>query len=246
MPPGHPQQQQHIPHEPIVLPPPLNIDDHAHYRQQQLHLSADLRHLGTSPEAKDWLKQKPTRSSAHMIHQYNFHSHQYYQPPGSATVNNICRTMSGTAKVPTLHRINTSTSPISVMDTNASEVSVLTSAASKPRPTSITAAATAIASAELNTGQEDIRQGPPAETRDKKDIPASGSAEVGPRVPTLPVRSTSSRFDGHSDGLYDPEYPIRHFAAWTDEMICSTVHLAMQEYDTMNDRWDASRTTMTV
>ncbi|KAF9950818.1 hypothetical protein BGZ70_001220 [Mortierella alpina] len=183
-------------HELIVPPLTLNTDDHAHYRQQQLHLSADLRHLGTSPEAKDWLKQKPTRSSAHMIHQYNFHSHQYYQSPGSARVaNNICRNMPGSAKVPTLHQIHTGTSPISGTDANASEVSVLISAASKPRPTSIRAAATAIASAELGTEQESVLQRPPAECVEKEEIPASASAEVGPRVPTL--RSPPAHFDSH-------------------------------------------------
>ncbi|KAF9276605.1 hypothetical protein BGZ68_009902 [Mortierella alpina] len=198
MPAGHPQQQQHISHEPTVSPLTLNIDDHAHYRQQQLHLSADLRHLGTSPEAKDWLKQKPTRSSAHMIHQYNFHSHQYYQPPGSAkVVNNISRNMSGYGQVPTLHRVNTSTSPISGADANASEVSVLTSASSKPRPTSITAAATAIASAELGTGQGDVPQRPPADV-EKEEIRALAHGTVGPRVPTLPVRSTPSHIDSPS------------------------------------------------
>ncbi|KAF9948819.1 hypothetical protein BGZ72_009334 [Mortierella alpina] len=173
-PPGHLRQQQH---ESTVPPLTLNIEDHTHYRQQQLNLSADLRHLGTSPEAKDWLKQKPTRSSAHMIHQYNFHSHQYYQTPGSTkVVNNVCRNLSGYAQVQTLPRINTSTSPISGTDANASEVSVLTSAASKPRPTSITAAATAIASAELSIGQEDAPQRPPAEALEKEEILASGWA----------------------------------------------------------------------
>ncbi|CAO3567703.1 unnamed protein product [Mortierella alpina] len=203
-PPGHPQQQQYIPPELIVPPLTLNTDDHAHYRQQQLHLSADLRHLGSSPEAKDWLKQKPTRSSAHMIHQYNFHSHQYYQSPGSVrVVNNFCRSMPGSTQVPT--QIHTSTSPISGTDANASEVSVLTSAASKSRPTSITAAATAIASAELVTGQESFPRRLPAESVGKEEIPASGHADVGPRVPTL--RSPPAHFDsgiggrGHGHGI---------------------------------------------
>ncbi|KAG0366622.1 hypothetical protein BGZ54_005101 [Gamsiella multidivaricata] len=74
-------------------------------QQQQQHHSADITLLGTSPEAKDWLKQKPTRSSTHLIHQYNFHPHQYYQQPGSISikvVNNTCRNMSDYANVPTL------------------------------------------------------------------------------------------------------------------------------------------------
>ena len=70
--------------------------------QQQLY--ADPALLGTSPEAKDWLRQKPMRSSSHMIHQYNFHSHQYYQLPGTTVkvVNNTCRNMTGYPSAPAM------------------------------------------------------------------------------------------------------------------------------------------------
>ncbi|KAI8345786.1 hypothetical protein B0O80DRAFT_471792 [Mortierella sp. GBAus27b] len=67
-----------------------DFDHHAHYWQQQKQLSADLHLLGTSPEAKQWLKQKPTRSNTRLIHQYNFQSQQYYQPPGSVKL--VCST----------------------------------------------------------------------------------------------------------------------------------------------------------
>ncbi|KAF9557824.1 hypothetical protein EC968_007426 [Mortierella alpina] len=201
MPLGHSQQQEQHPflHEPTVPPLTLNIDDHAHYRQQQLHLSADLRNLGTSPEAKDWLKQKPTRSSAHMIHQYNFHRHQYYQTPGSVTVVNN-RNMPGSAKVPTPHQIDTSTNPISGTDANTSEVSVFTPAASRSRPTSMTAAATAIASAKLGNEQEDASQRLLIENAEKEAIPAADSVGVGPQAPIQPVRPPSSQFDSHIGG----------------------------------------------
>ncbi|KAF9135204.1 hypothetical protein BGW39_004135 [Mortierella sp. 14UC] len=114
---------------------------------------ANLRLLGTSPEAKDWLKQKP-RSSAHMLHQYNFHSHQYYQPPGSVKiVNNTCRNMSGVPHVPNLIRTNacasTSTlgSPVATTAVNGANKPSVPSTIPKPRPNSITAAAAAMAAA---------------------------------------------------------------------------------------------------
>ncbi|KAF8931305.1 hypothetical protein BGZ47_000145 [Haplosporangium gracile] len=138
---------------PSVSPARHDFDHNSNYRQQQKQLSADLRLLGTSPEAKDWLKQKP-RSSAHMLHQYNFHSHQYYQPPGSVKiVNNTCRNMSGLPHVPNLSRINTSTNAPAIIPANP--VSTVNGAnkpsapqfVPKPRPNSITAAAAAMAAA---------------------------------------------------------------------------------------------------
>ncbi|KAG0096447.1 hypothetical protein BGZ93_004537 [Podila epicladia] len=89
------------PSPPAYIPSRRGSEHHAIYHQQQQERSADLR-LGSSPEAKDWLRQKPTRSS-HMIHQYNFQSHQYYQQPGSGIkiVDKTCRNMAGYAMVPT-------------------------------------------------------------------------------------------------------------------------------------------------
>ncbi|KAF9940769.1 hypothetical protein BGZ67_006786 [Mortierella alpina] len=90
---------------PAYIPSRRGSEHHILHLQQQQQLSADTQFLGTSPEAKDWLKQKPTRSSTHMIHQYNFHSSQYYQQPGSIAVkvvNNTCRNMSDYANVPSL------------------------------------------------------------------------------------------------------------------------------------------------
>ncbi|KAG0324453.1 hypothetical protein BGZ99_001791 [Dissophora globulifera] len=83
------------------MPPRRGSEHHLHH----LHQTPDPHLLGTSPEAKDWLKQKPTRSSTHMIHQYNFHTHQYYQQPGSMSVkvvNNTCRNMGDYPNVPTV------------------------------------------------------------------------------------------------------------------------------------------------
>ncbi|KAG0316137.1 hypothetical protein BG000_004980, partial [Podila horticola] len=89
------------PSPPAYVPSRRGSEHHAIYHQQQQERSADLR-LGSSPEAKDWLRQKPTRSS-HMIHQYNFQSHPYYQQPGSGIkiVDKTCRNMAGYAMVPT-------------------------------------------------------------------------------------------------------------------------------------------------
>ncbi|KAF9907872.1 hypothetical protein EC991_010471 [Linnemannia zychae] len=98
------------PASPSYQPSRRGSEHHILHHQQQQQLSADLRLLGTSPEAKDWLRQKPTRSSTHMIHQYNFHPHQYYQQPGSIAVkvvNNTCRNMGGDyPNVPSLPSFN--------------------------------------------------------------------------------------------------------------------------------------------
>ncbi|KAG0320089.1 hypothetical protein BGZ97_000782 [Linnemannia gamsii] len=94
---------------PAYQPSRRGSEHHILHHQQQQQLSADLRLLGTSPEAKDWLRQKPTRSSTHMIHQYNFHPHQYYQQPGSIAVkvvNNTCRNMGDYPNVPSLPSFN--------------------------------------------------------------------------------------------------------------------------------------------
>ncbi|KAG0211544.1 hypothetical protein BGX33_004227 [Mortierella sp. NVP41] len=182
---------------PSVSPTSHDYDHNSNYRQQQQQLLADLRLLGTSPEAKDWLKQKPTRSSAHMLHQYNFHSHQYYQPPGSVIiVNNTCRNMSGLPHVPTLNRTSASASTSPSTHTGAlatangaNKPSSLPPSAPasvpKPRPNSITAAAAAMAAAS------------PQETQDhsapvKSDSGISGSPST--------VQPEQEHFDGHFYG----------------------------------------------
>ncbi|KAF9579637.1 hypothetical protein BGW38_004030 [Lunasporangiospora selenospora] len=91
---SHPVQHQH---------------QHQQHQQMQLQLQqsgSDPQPLGTSPEARDWLKQKPTRSSTHLMHQYNFQNRQFYQPSGTSMkiVNNTCRNMAGYADVPSLSR----------------------------------------------------------------------------------------------------------------------------------------------
>ncbi|KAG0203169.1 hypothetical protein BGX28_004460 [Mortierella sp. GBA30] len=191
------QQKRNSTNEPWVSPS-WHYDDSL-YRQQQQQLTADLRLLGTSPEAKDWLKQKPTRSSTHMIHQYNFPSHQYYQPSGSVkAVNNICRNMSGYAHVPALHRTNTTLSPGNGSFATG-EVPVFPSAASKPRPNSITAAATAIASVD-NASLDASRES--GVVTMKKEAPSSIPVEAKPRAPAQvpPILQTQDHFDGHFYG----------------------------------------------
>ncbi|KAF9544570.1 hypothetical protein EC957_011880 [Mortierella hygrophila] len=177
---------------PSLSPTRHDFDHNSNYRQQQQQLSADLRLLGTSPEAKDWLKQKP-RSSAHMLHQYNFHSHQYYQPPGSVKiVNNTCRNMSGLPHVPTLSRANTGTpastpaSPVSSV--NGANKSLAPPSVPKPRPNSITAAAAAMAAAAASQ----------PETVQSHSNPAQG---VGPSNSPSTIHSEKEQqFDGHFYG----------------------------------------------
>lgn len=179
---------------PSLSPTRHDFDHNSNYRQQQQQLSADLRLLGTSPEAKDWLKQKP-RSSAHMLHQYNFHSHQYYQPPGSVKiVNNTCRNMSGLPHVPILSRTNTGTN--TPASTPASPVSSVNGAnkpsaplsAPKPRPNSITAAAAAMAAAAASQ----------PETVQSHSNPAQGDGPSNP--PSTTLSEQEHHFDGHFYG----------------------------------------------
>ncbi|KAF9909947.1 hypothetical protein EC991_007751 [Linnemannia zychae] len=174
---------------PSLSPTRHDFDHNSNYRQQQQQLSADLRLLGTSPEAKDWLKQKP-RSSAHMLHQYNFHSHQYYQPPGSVKiVNNTCRNMSGVPHVPTLSRTNTSAStstlgsPVATTAINGANKPSAPPPAPKPRPNSITAAAAAMAAAVAQREAAQSHSNPAA----GDNQPASTSTE-------------QEHFDGHTYG----------------------------------------------
>ncbi|KAI8602654.1 hypothetical protein EDD21DRAFT_320085 [Dissophora ornata] len=105
----------------VYVPMRRGSEHHLHHLQStpESHL------LGTSPEAKDWLKQKPTRSSSHMIHQYNFHNYQYYQQPGSISVkvvNNTCRNMGDYPNVPNISSLNARS-----YGTGASQTSTTTS-----------------------------------------------------------------------------------------------------------------------
>ncbi|KAG0272262.1 hypothetical protein BGZ95_011995 [Linnemannia exigua] len=184
---------------PSVSPTRHDFDHNSNYRQQQQQLTADLRLLGTSPEAKDWLKQKP-RSSAHMLHQYNFHSHQYYQPPGSVKiVNNTCRNMSGVPHVPTLNRTSTSTNantststststsalgnPVATTVVNGANKLSAPTPVPKPRPNSITAAAAAMAAAASQAAQREAMK--------CHSNPAEGDN---------PSEATPEHFDGHFYG----------------------------------------------
>lgn len=192
---------------PSLSPTRHDFDHNSNYRQQQQQLSADLRLLGTSPEAKDWLRQKP-RSSAHMLHQYNFHSHQYYQPPGSVKiVNNTCRNMSGLPHVPILTRTNTCTSTCTSTNTSTPASSVSTSngankpptapqSLSKPRPNSITAAAAAMAAAAASQPETVQGHSKPAQANGPSDLP----------LITLPEQE--QHFDGHFCGHGHSSTPV--------------------------------------
>lgn len=200
------------------------------YLQQQ-QLGADLHLPGTSPEAKDWLKRKPTRSSGtHLIHQYNFHTHQYYQTPGSVkVVNNTCRNMSGYSNV-SLPRINTTTTSnnnnVSNLTTRFHSASISSPSPAevppKPRPRSITAAA-ALMSAQQTQGDHLSKIG----LKDKDETISSVVPVVPvPVVPVAPVptEDTSklpqpvsprpvpdhfdSHFHGHGHGIDSIHPPI--------------------------------------
>ncbi|KAG0353330.1 hypothetical protein BG005_007368 [Podila minutissima] len=187
---------------PSLAPSPTNL----HLQQQQLN--ADLHQLGTSPEAKDWLKQKPTRSSGtHLIHQYNFHTHQYYQTPGNVkVVNNTCRNMSGYVNVPALPRINTvnnvgnnNHNNVSNLTTRFHSTSISTPSPAevppKPRPRSITAAA-ALMSAEQSS--DHLSKIP----KDKDEVPVTSLlAEDTSKLPqVVPPRPVQDHFEGHFYG----------------------------------------------
>lgn len=180
--PQQPEEQR-----PSVNPSRTSSPSNLHLQQQQLN--ADLHLLGTSPEAKDWLKQKPTRSSGtHLIHQYNFHTHQYYQTPGSVkVVNTTCRNMSGYSNV-SLPRLNTATTfnndNVSNLTTRFHSASISSPSPAevppKPRPRSITAAA-ALMSAQQTQGDHLSKIGPK-----KKDETIASVVPVVP-VPVVPV-----------------------------------------------------------
>jgi len=147
-------------------------NSHGHRQQQHQNNSSEHRLMGTSPEAKEWLKQKPTRSSAHLIHQYNFNRQQYYTPPGvmklPSSTSSSCassRRNSGRIQVPGLHPKSSTGTVMMIqsapLDISAivSPVAVVSPVASKPRPRSIMAAALATEAskqhARLNVHTED-------------------------------------------------------------------------------------------
>jgi hypothetical protein len=144
-----------------------------------------------------------------MLHQYNFHSHQYYQTPGSVKiVNNTCRNMSGLPHVPTFIRTNTSTStsfstpasPVSAVN-GANKASSAPQSVSKPRPNSITAAAAAMAAAAASQ----------PETVQTHSNPAQGNGPSDSPLITLPEQE--EHFDGHFYGhghSITPDSPPPH------------------------------------
>ncbi|KAG0311863.1 hypothetical protein BGZ99_009875, partial [Dissophora globulifera] len=158
-----------------------DVDPQSNYRHQQRQLSADLRLLGTSPEAKEWLKQKPTRSTSHMIHQYNYHLQQYYQPPGGGSggvkpINGFAHSVSTYSQSPTR--------PTANIDFNISS-------SQKVWPNSITAAATAIASSDDSTVQPDVER-----TREG----VCGGLEPSTLSPGVSMDQVHQHFDGHFHG----------------------------------------------
>ncbi|KAF9418763.1 hypothetical protein BGZ94_009609 [Podila epigama] len=252
----HHSSQHHAPHrsftEPLHSEPinishrtstlatsPSRLEQQQQQQQQQLdQYNAGLHLLGTSPEVKDWLKQKPTRSSTHMIHQYNFHPNQYYQAPGSSvkigngTTNRSNLTTYSSGSVTPLPRINTSTTvtrgahhhahgshSMSNLSARLHSASISSSSptettmapTTKPRPRSITAAA-ALMSAQQNREPHQQRSPPtlgPTTVDDRGGVPLSPSS--------APSRTESesrllSDMGGNSinpaHGLPSPSYPI--------------------------------------
>ncbi|KAF8933535.1 hypothetical protein BGZ52_007382 [Haplosporangium bisporale] len=212
--------------EPVIIPqqpggqhpsanPSRASSPSALYLQQQ-QLSADLHPIGTSPEAKDWLKQKPTRSSGtHLIHQYNFHTHQYYQTPSSVkVVNNTSRNISGYSSVP-LPRINTTTTSnnnnVSNLTTRFHSASISSPSPAevppKPRPRSITAAA-ALMSAQQTQGDHLSKIG----LKDKDETISSVIPVVPvPVVPVVPVAPVSTEDTSKSPQPVSPRPVPDHF-----------------------------------
>ncbi|KAG0344100.1 hypothetical protein BG004_004748 [Podila humilis] len=178
-------------------------------QQQQQQLSADSHLLGTSPEAKDWLKQKPTRSSTHLIHQYNFQTHQYYQTPGSVkVVNNTCRNMTGYAHVPALPRVGVANSATTNTTRDSSGLTARFHSASistpsptqttlpKPRPRSISTAAALMSTQPASVDQTGLND----------DGPAGSS--MTPATETLgSLSSTAAGVHGATDGSQAPAVP---------------------------------------
>ncbi|KAG0359384.1 hypothetical protein BC939DRAFT_469645 [Gamsiella multidivaricata] len=172
---------------PSISPRHYDFDRYAHYRQQQKQLSSDLRLIGTSPEAKEWLKQKPTRSATHLLHQYNFQSHQYYQPPGSAKASNgVSRSLS--AHVSTSSKNNLGASANN--NPTESESNHMVPPAEQG-PSFINAAAATIATDGSSGIQLVADQGHASEIKE------SASALL---PPTLPADLVQIHFDGHFYG----------------------------------------------
>ncbi|KAF9116344.1 hypothetical protein BGX27_003337 [Mortierella sp. AM989] len=162
---------------PSISPKRRDSDNHSHYYQQQRELSVDLHLLGTSPEAKEWLKQKPTRSTTRMIHQYNFQNYQHHQPSRNLTITvNNSRTLSNHSNSPispgTNPNSNITRGPVGFPDVPMPQL------ASKQGTGPVTAATTVIASNDGSTTQLGTFRDPPS----------------------LPARSAQRHFDGHFYG----------------------------------------------
>ncbi|KAF8978792.1 hypothetical protein BGZ46_006141 [Entomortierella lignicola] len=140
-----------------ISPRRRDEDDHSHFYQQQRGFTTDIQLLGTSPEAKEWLKQKPTRSTTtRLIHQYNFQNYQQYQPQRNplTSVNNS-RIISSYPQAPVLLRANTNPSMVRGSE-GSFEVRTL-QPIPKQRPNSITsdaATATTIATTATPIGEK--------------------------------------------------------------------------------------------
>ncbi|KAF9181800.1 hypothetical protein BGZ51_005164 [Haplosporangium sp. Z 767] len=173
------------PVSPTYVPSRRGSEHHLQYLQQQQQLSADAHFLGTSPEAKDWLKQKPTRSSTHLIHQYNFQNHQYYQQPGSISVkvvNNTCRNMSDYANVPSLSSLGSASGTRNYASRSTTAISSISNNANGGRQTYVSAPIPTSRSRGLSQPE------PPAMRsvdNNKEDLPAVPSFPQEPRVGKL-------------------------------------------------------------
>ncbi|KAG0225209.1 hypothetical protein BGW41_004803 [Actinomortierella wolfii] len=144
--------------------------------------------LGTSPEALDWLKQKPTRSTTHMIHTYNYSGHNYYQPPGSVKVtHNMCRNMAGLPNFPSFTRTYSSNN---------------TSALTRNTPGST---ATSLGGASASTAASSSKPSPTASSPDTQQRAAASAATT-----TTATRTTNAGVDGPTGSSSSPPSATPH------------------------------------
>ncbi|KAF9166124.1 hypothetical protein DFQ26_008627 [Actinomortierella ambigua] len=166
----------------------------------------------------DWLKQKPTRSTTHMIHTYNYSGHNYYQTPGK-TPQNVNRNMAGYTNLRTFNGNNTggvnrSTSGPIVTSTNGASTttigpstpsSIKSSAATSSHDVQQrTTASGAAASLTISTTGLDGGGGGggPSMPSPSSGPPSSASSDR-PRSVSGPITVTtqhSSHFNGHFYG----------------------------------------------
>ncbi|KAG0005552.1 hypothetical protein BGZ80_003697 [Entomortierella chlamydospora] len=189
-------------HHSSISPGQRDSDNHPRCYQQQREFSPDLPLIGTSPEAKEWLKQKPTRSTTRLIHQYNFQNYQHYQPSRNPTITGYnARTISNNLNAPVLS-INPKHGMVSTPNGHSDPS---TQTPFKQKPGCITIAATTIASNDASTAQPWTCQDSP-----------------------VPTRFTQKHFDGHfyhHGRDLSPSPPLSHNLS--QEILGKEPHLVM-------------------